>query len=142
MNSPSTSIEGATPRCAVASCRGRGQSASWSSFPRWTAELLDEPRDPIATLPAARRAFDAQHVEAADQAAYGSVEGHLSFAQAGERPRWAAVSAAGHALSLPHARLKIESRQGATMAARVATAMAEKLRPPQAISAPTLRWLP
>jgi hypothetical protein len=39
-------------------------------------ELRDEARDVVATLPAARRAFDAQHIKLADQTADGSIAGH------------------------------------------------------------------
>ena len=41
-------------------------------------ELLEEARDMVATLPAACRAFEAQHVELTDQTADRSVAGHFS----------------------------------------------------------------
>jgi hypothetical protein len=40
------------------------------------AELLKEARDVVTALSAARRAFDAQHEELADQSADRSVAGH------------------------------------------------------------------
>jgi hypothetical protein len=43
-------------------------------------ELLDEPRDVVAALPAACRTLDAQHVELADQSADGSIAGHVDKA--------------------------------------------------------------
>jgi len=42
------------------------------------AEFGDEPRNLLATMPAAHRAFDAQHLELADQVAERSVGGHFS----------------------------------------------------------------
>ena len=51
------------------------------------AEFGDKPRNVIAPLPATRRAFDAQHLEPADQAAYRSVKRQLGmpFLLTGER---------------------------------------------------------
>jgi hypothetical protein len=47
-------------------------------------ELLEEAHDVVATLPAARRAFDAQHVELADQSADRSVAGRVFADQLGD----------------------------------------------------------
>jgi hypothetical protein len=48
-----------------------GQPVTW-------AELLEEPNDVIAALLTSCWAFDAQHVELANQIAYRSIKGHVS----------------------------------------------------------------